>query len=280
MKLLDLVNRSAVPEPWSEGDNIPWHEPGFSQRMLKEHLSQEHDAASRRFEKIDQHVAWIHQHLLSAEPTQILDLACGPGLYASRLSRLGHECMGLDYSPASIAYAVEEAAKDKLRCSYRQQDIRQAEYGTGFGLAMLIFGELNIFRPADARAILRKAHRALAHGGLLLLEPHTFDAVRQIGERPPSWYTVKTGLFSDQPHLYLEESFWDAERRTATKRYFVVDASTGQVTRCAHSFQAYSEAEYRALLSDCGFDDVAFFPSLTGVTDESQLGLLVVVARK
>jgi len=51
--------RNLDPAPWSEGDNIPWNEPGFSQRMLKEHLSQAHDLANHRFETIDRHVAWI-----------------------------------------------------------------------------------------------------------------------------------------------------------------------------------------------------------------------------
>ena len=59
MDLLDLTNRIEIPEPWSEGEKIPWDEPGFSKRMLEEHLSQEHDAASRRFEIIDRHVDWI-----------------------------------------------------------------------------------------------------------------------------------------------------------------------------------------------------------------------------
>ena len=103
MNLLDMINRSSVPVPWAEGDNIPWHDPGFSRRMLKEHLSQDHDAASRRFEKIDRHVNWIHHKVLSGRPTKILDLGCGPGLYASRLAKMGHECIGIDYSPASIA---------------------------------------------------------------------------------------------------------------------------------------------------------------------------------
>ena len=58
--------------------------------MLQEHLSQEHDAASRRAPIIDRHVHWIHAALLSSHPTAILDLACGPGLYSSRLARLGH----------------------------------------------------------------------------------------------------------------------------------------------------------------------------------------------
>ena len=61
MQLLDIVYRASVPPPWGEGDNIPWDEPGFSRRMLEEHLSQEHAAASRRFATIDQHVDFIHQ---------------------------------------------------------------------------------------------------------------------------------------------------------------------------------------------------------------------------
>jgi SAM-dependent methyltransferase len=248
--------------------------------MLQEHLSQDHDAASRRFEKIDQHVAWIHDRLLSGKPTRVLDLGCGPGLYTSRLARLGHRCLGIDYSPASIAYAVERAKEESLACTYLHQDIRRAEYGTGFGLVMSIFGEFNVFRPADARTILRKAHRALVSDGLLLLEPHTFATVCRMGERPSSWYAARTGLFSAQPHLCLEEHFWDASRSAATTRFFIVDAATGKVTRYAQSFQAYTDPEYRTTLDECGFDDLAFFPSLTGMEDESQAALIAIVARK
>jgi hypothetical protein len=43
--LIDLIHRGK-PQPWVEGDNIPWNDPDFSCRMLKEHLSQDHDALS------------------------------------------------------------------------------------------------------------------------------------------------------------------------------------------------------------------------------------------
>ena len=89
MNLTDLINRSSPPLPWDEGDNIPWNEPDFSRRMLNEHLSQAHDAASRRFAIIDQHVDWIHNKLLAGQSTKILDLCCGPGFYTSRLAKLG-----------------------------------------------------------------------------------------------------------------------------------------------------------------------------------------------
>ena len=280
VQLLELVERQAVPEPWAEGDKIPWNDPGFSQRMLAEHLSQAHDMASRRFAVIDKHVAWIHGALLQARPARILDLGCGPGLYAGRLARLGHECAGIDFSPASIAYAREQARAEGLHCTYLQHDIRTAEYGTGYGLVMLLFGEFNVFRPAEAQAIVRQAHQALDEGGLLLLEAHTFAAVRDIGQQPRSWYSAPSGLFSERPHLVLTESFWDAQRAVATERYFVVDAATDNVARHAASMQAYTDEQYRSLLADSSFAAATFYPSLTGSPDEAQAQLVVVVGSR
>lgn len=280
MELSGLVNRSMVPLPWVEGDNIPWDDPVFSGRMLKEHLCQDHDAASRRLDKIERQVDWIHKEL-SGRPTRILDLCCGPGLYTSRLSELGHECVGIDYSPASIAYARDRAIKGKLRCTYLLQDVRDSEYGADYGLVMLTFGEFNSFSPSDAKAILAKAHRALADNGILLLEPHTLAAIRGTGERrTSSWYSEKEGLFSAKPHLCLTEKFWDSASRTSTTRYYVIDAFTAKASLHAQSAWAYADEEYRALLTESGFGDVRFLPSLIGVDDESQKGLMAIVARK
>ena len=40
MNISDIVGRKIPPDPWTEGDNIPWDDPAFSERMLKEHLTQ------------------------------------------------------------------------------------------------------------------------------------------------------------------------------------------------------------------------------------------------
>jgi SAM-dependent methyltransferase len=124
-------------------------------------------------------VDWIHHALLAGQRTKLLDLGCGPGLYTSRLARLGHECTGIDFSPASIVYAKEQAQAARLSCRYIQGDIRAVDYGTGYGLVMLIFGEFNVFHPSDAEAVLRQACQALDETGMLLLEAHTFAAVQQ-----------------------------------------------------------------------------------------------------
>jgi SAM-dependent methyltransferase len=248
--------------------------------MLEEHLSQEHDLASRRFERIDRQVTWIDGEILSQRPSRVLDLACGPGFYSERLSRLGHECFGIDYSPASIAYARERAQRDQLRCSYLEQDIRTASYGEGCDLALLIFGEFNVFSRSDARSILGKAHAALSERGTLLLEPHTLAAVREIGERAPSWYSADSGLFSDRPHLVLRESAWDPDTSTATERYFVLDAQTGVASRHGATIQAYSDTGYRSLLGESGFSEVELRPSLGEDPEDTDDRLLAILARR
>ena len=280
MKLLDLAARPLPSLPWHEGDNIPWDDPAFSARMLRAHLSQAHDAASRRATTIDRQVAWLHHAVLGEQPTAILDLGCGPGLYASRLARLGHRCVGIDFSPASIAHASAEATGEGLACRYQQADLRTADFGTGYGLVMLIFGELNVFPRPAAHQILTKAHAALATGGILVLEPHTFTAIQEIGQQPRSWYTAPGGLFADEPYLCLEEHFWHAALNVATTRYFIADLASGTVTRHAQSFQAYTEVEYRDLLRECGFTAIAFHPTLTGDPTPDQPNLCAIVARK
>jgi len=279
VNLTNLIMRGR-PEPWSEGDNIPWNDPEFSQAMLKWHLDQDTDAASRRIPIIERHVSFIHTHILGGQPADLLDLGCGPGLYLERLARLGHRGVGIDFSPASIAYARQAAARAHLPCTYRLDDLRRADFspelitasgstpgslGPGaYDLAMLLFGEFNVFRPADIRLILRKAWAVLKPGGSLLLEPSPEAHIRHIGQAEATWYTSPGGLFSPRPHVMLEEAFWDDASRASTVRFFCIDAASGEVKRYAASYQAYSDEDYRGLLVECGFVYIRFLPALTG----------------
>ncbi|MDP6036926.1 MAG: class I SAM-dependent methyltransferase [Candidatus Latescibacteria bacterium] len=276
MTLHDLISNASPLKPWAEGEKIPWDDPEFSARMLKEHLSQQHNAASRRTEKIDQHINWIYHHILHERPANILDLCCGPGFYTQRLSQLGHTCTGIDFGPASIAYAREQTNK----ATYVQSDIRHADYGTQRDLAMLIFGEFNVFQPTDAREILTKIHHALNPNGTLLLEPHHFEAVKKIGMYDPTWSKHKSGLFADHPHLWLEENAWDEKTQTATTRYNILDADTGEVTQHGSTMQAYTDDDFRALLTECGFSNITFYSSLLGEEDPSQTELCVITAKR
>lgn len=274
-----LLERRLPPRPWEEGEKIPWDEADFSRRMLREHLSQAHDAASRRLPTIDRQVDWIHNHVLEGRPSRILDLCCGPGLYGARLHDLGHRYFGIDFASASIAHARNTAAGREPGCTYLQGDVRRVAYGEGYDLAMLIFGEFNAFPQEDAAQILEKAHRALRPGGWLLLEPHTLAAVRAIGQAGSSWYAAESGLWSDGPHLTLKENFWDESLLAATTRYFVLGGRPDRLKRYAASMQGYSQQGYKQLLAGAGFGSIRFLAGFEERPGDPQAEYYVLLAR-
>ena len=263
MNLIDLTGHRPEPQPWQDERGLPWFDPGFSARVLHEHLSQAHDTASRRTHIVKRHVAWIHRKLLDSQPGSILDLGCGPGLYTQRLAELGHRCTGIDFSPASVDYAQERARQAGLPCDYRCADLRSAEFGdtgpgAGYDLAMFLFGEFNTLHPDHAAAVLAKVAAALRPGGAFLLEAHSHAAVLAIGREPRLWTAEPHGPFSDQPYLCLRQSAWSAAVNAAVRRYSIVDAATAAVTEYTQSVQAYARDGYVELLRQAGFAEVTF----------------------
>lgn len=267
MKIKQLLERDPKPTPWSTSDKLPWNEPDFSRRMLHEHLRQDHDMASPRAGKIDKHVEYIHAELLSRRPTRILDLGCGPGLYTSRLAKLGHTCVGVDFSPASIEYARNEANDKSLDCTYIQKDIRETSFSENFGLVMMLHGEMNTFSKTEIREILKNVESVLDGNGILLLTASTVDGIKPPQPIQRTWESHHSGLFSDVPYLELDEVIWDSDSKTLVERYFIVDVNTGNVSAYSGYNQAYTNKEYESLLKNCGSDDVKLMPPLSGMED-------------
>lgn len=277
---LDPLLSSQRPVPFGPGTRIPWGDPTFSARMLREHLSQDHDRASRRLPLVERQVGWAHEVLLGGRPGRVLDLGCGPGLHTSRLAQRGHECVGIDISPAAIAHARAEAERAGLGCAYRHGDLRELAWGAGFDAVSMWFGEFNTFAPAEAADLLGKARDALAPEGRVALEVHEARYVQALGEEAPQWSAQATGLFADEPHLTLRESCWHPAFQATTERY-VVYRATGDPEVYAQSTQAYSDAEFDALLEGAGFEIEGRYESLTGdpEADEELFGVVLRVAR-
>jgi len=237
---------------WNGAYKIPWDDPDFSRRMLNEHLSQAHDLASRRSKWIDRQVAWIHEHLLSAEPSRILDLGCGPGLYLHRLARLGHDCRGIDFGPASIEYARRHTSGE-LRCDFILGDLRHVDFGGPYDMAMVLYGELNVFSPAETSAILKKVWASLAPRGRLIVEVQSACAVEAVGRGDPTEQEFQSGLFSDHPHRCRTENQWFSDERVAVQIFTITQSGDGKTRVYRNTTKAWSEDEWAGLLAQAGF---------------------------
>jgi SAM-dependent methyltransferase len=187
-----------------------------------------------------------------------LDLGCGPGVYTQRLCGLGHSCVGVDFSPASIEYAIAKAqevgtAADRLK--YVLSDIRDFQPEGLFDCVMMIFGEINVFTEDDAKRIFTLAYNSLKPGGLFVLEGHTWNAVVETGSSPTLWWHAAAGegIMTDKAHLCLQENFWNEKLHTSTTRYYIIDGETSEVRLFSSSMTGYRDADYNNILEKTGF---------------------------
>ena len=254
MNLHDIVTRTPPAAFSIHGGKIPWNDEAFSKRMLENHLSQQHDWASRRLSIINKQVAYIAAHI--PQNGNILDLGCGPGLYINQLATLGYACTGVDFSPASIAYAKEQVRLHGHTAQYVLEDMRTYVPTKQYDAVLLTFGELNVFCAQDANNIIAKAAQSLNTGGKLFIEVHVYDEVKRQGKEPAFWQSFTTGLFLPSPHLCLQESYWNEKEASATTRYIIVDAVTAQVSEYASSMMAYTLPQYRELFTKNGFTKI------------------------
>lgn len=256
--LRQVYDRPQPPAPWRDGSNLPWDDPAFSERMLAQHLDQSHGAASRRLPEIRGQVQVMWEWLALGVGCRLLDVTCGPGLYAREFSQRGINVTGVDFGPASLRYAREICAG--LPCRFVQTDVRDMDFaGEGFDAAIYLYGQFTVLRPAESLDVLRRIRAALRPGGRLLIE--ILDEARFDKRDSAWWYTDRGGLWGDFPYLHLGERAWDPEQRAAVERFHIINLDTGEMQVYGLSDQVYTVAEMTALLAQAGFGDVRIHPA-------------------
>ncbi len=261
-----IYRRPERPTLWQADGNLPWNNPDFSQRMLREHLDQSHDAASRRSEERTLQIDWLWDKLRLGVGSRVLDITCGPGLYAVELAKRGCVVTGIDFSPASISYARELAVQAKVAstCTFVEQDVRRYSPEPGmYDAVLFLYGQLAVFRRIEAATLLARLARSLKTGGGLLVE--LLDQTRVDKQPSTWWFTDDTGLWGDAPFLHLGERFWDAEQALSIERFQTLQLATGELDEIVLCDQTYAIEEMRTILSQAGFATVEVYPSWGGL---------------
>jgi SAM-dependent methyltransferase len=246
--------------------------------MLTAHLDPNLDAASRRPEFIDRSVAWLVGTLGLQAGDRLIDLGCGPGLYASRLARHGLSVTGLDYSRRSIAYAVKQARALQLGITYRLQNYLELDEAQVYDAALLIFGDFCPLNPDQRALLLRNIHRALKPGGHFVLDvsTHLHHQRHSLGN---AWRVEENGFWRAGLHLVLEQSFEYPEQDIFLNQVVIVEAD-GRLLIYRMWFQDYTPRRITAELENGGFAVESLWSDLAGTPYAPGGEWIGLVARK
>ena len=170
--------------------------------MLEAHLNPDTDAASRRPEFIDRSVEWILS-LPLPENACLLDIGCGPGLYAKRFAARGMHVTGIDFSARSIAYAKEHDTHSE----YIQRDYLTMDYEDAFDIVTLIYCDYGALIPKEREELLRRLYRALKPGGLFVFDVFTPRYHTGHKNRKSCKIHLKGGFWSPKPHICLSADY-------------------------------------------------------------------------
>jgi ubiquinone/menaquinone biosynthesis C-methylase UbiE len=276
-----IYRREERPSPWEGGGNLPWNDPAFSARMLREHLDENHGAASRRTAEREAQIAWLWNELGLQPGHRLLDVTCGPGLYAVPLAERGVTVTGVDFGPAAIAHARQTAAAAGVseRCAFIEEDVRRFAYPeAAYDAALFIYGQLAVFPREEAASLLDRIARSLRPGGKLCVELLNQE---QVDKKDSSWwYTDNTGIWGDAPFLHLGQRFWDAEQQLSTERFQILHLETGRLDEIVLSDQTYAVAEMTEMMHQAGFASVSVYPAWDGLPLSDAKEWLVYVAMR
>lgn len=276
MKIDLILQLQQKPAPFTPGEPLFWNDLHISAQMLKWHLNPENDVASRRPETIQRSVDWLVATLGLKAGDSVLDLGCGPGLYAARLAEKGLRVTGVDYSRRSIEYATQYAAEHQLDIRYRYQDYLTLDDANQYEAALLIYGDLCPLSPDQRQTLLGNVRRALKPGGHFVLDVTTRIHRQKDGGRN-GWYVAEIGFWKPGPHLVLEDGFDYPEQSIFLDQAIVIEAD-GKVSVYRNWFQDYDRATITAELEQAGFGVQSVWCDLLGTPfrdDTEWIGLVV-----
>ena len=276
--IAQLIELQHKPEPFTPGEPLFWDDLHISSQMLQCHLDPNIEAASRRPETIDRAVLWLIDTLSLKAGDSLLDLGCGPGLYASRLARAGLQITGVDYSRRSIAYATEYANENHLDILYRYENYLDLQDENQYDAALLIYGDFCPLSPEQRSRLLQNVHRALKPHGKFVLDVTTREHRKKYGNRN-GWQALETGFWKPGPHLVLEEGFDYPEESIWLDQYTVVEAD-GKVSVYRNWFQDYTPETICAELEQNHFTVEGVWGDLTGSPHTPEGEWIGVIAQK
>jgi len=271
---MEMMNK---PVLYEKGTMELWTDEHISKRMLKAHLNPNIDGATRKHTTVREIVKWISAVAPVEKHPNLLDLGCGPGIYAEEFHKNGYNVTGLDFSQRSISYAKNSANEKNLPITYYQRNYLLMDFKEKFDLITLIYCDFGVLSTEDRANLLKKIYIALKPDGLLIFDvftPHQYTGI----EECKNWEYAENGFFSAEPYLCLNSLYRYDEQNTFCRQHIIMtQQNVKYINVWEHTF---TKDELMQDLSSAGFTVESFYGNIDGANYSDTGKGICVIAKK
>lgn len=183
-----------------------WDDEYISKQMLKAHLDPEFDGASRKMQFIEESVSWIGRLVSPDSFPSLLDIGCGPGIYAERFTQLGFQVTGVDFSKRSIQYAEHAAAEKDLDITYLYKNYLELDLQKKFDFCTLIYCDYGALSELNRKTVMNKVYEHLKPGGKFLLDVFSMSKYNFFEESQTWDYCPDGGFWKKEAYMVLNKN--------------------------------------------------------------------------
>ena len=238
-----------------------WTDPHIANEMLRFHLDESSDLASRRTSSIDAFVGWLDRRF-PLSGSGITDLGCGPGLYTSRYAKRGAVVTGLDFSSNSLAYARKTAEAASLSIDYRQADYLRSDLAGGQDVVTMIYGDFCAMAPDKRRLILDKVRAALKPNGVFVFDVFSTDMFAELREETIFEPRLMNGFWAAGDYIGFKTTTLYRDEMIGLDRYLI--STPDRTLQVYNWMQYYTPATITREVLAAGYSAVEIADFVTG----------------
>lgn len=271
------------PEPFAAYTTPEfWDDPHISAQLLAAHLDPLSHPASRPHAFIDASVSWLVTALDLAPGARLLDLGCGPGLYANRLAGLGVRVLGVDVSRRSLDHARGVAAAGALPADFRRGSYLDADLAPAGGgahdAAILVYEDYCALSPAQRALLLARIRDVLVPGGRLCLDVTAAPRFAEARDAVVTEPDLMGGFWAEPPYIGTHETWTYPELRLVLDRY-VVESAAG-VREFWNWMHCLTPEQVAGELEAAGFGPPDLFGDVAGAPYDPEGPTFAVLTRR
>ena len=257
MKISEIISHSERPELYEKGTSFMWTDKHISKQLLKIHLNFDIDLASRKKSTIEKTANWILETQKGKGKLNVLDLGCGPGLYAEIFAEKGHSITGVDISKIAIEYAKKSAEDKRLNAKYVNANYLEIDLESNkYDLVVLIYTDLGVLIPGERENLLKMIYRVLKKGGTFIFDVlKDKDIENKISTN--TWEATNSGFWKESPYLALSESFFYQEEKVILFQHNII-GTAGNIETYRFWTHFFSQNDVRKMLKPINFLDIFF----------------------